>query len=96
MLARIVQHDHHVFWPDELSLNDEHIPVSLIMGHRQLTDAYLLGLALRRRGRVVTLDESISSLLPARDPRQDAIEFIGIRTKAGEHGARAVADKPQR
>jgi predicted nucleic acid-binding protein len=32
---------------------------SLIRGHRQLTDAYLLGLAHRKGGRVATFDRSI-------------------------------------
>ncbi|MEW6665026.1 MAG: TA system VapC family ribonuclease toxin [Thermodesulfobacteriota bacterium] len=77
VLKQIVEHRHHVFWRDDLALNDRSIPVSNIMGHRQLTDAYLLGLAIRNRGRLVTLDESISSLLPARDPRHRAIEIIG-------------------
>jgi toxin-antitoxin system PIN domain toxin len=83
VLGQMVEHEHHVFWPDDLSLTDRHNPVAHIMGHRQLTDAYLLGLAVRRQGRLVTLDESLSSLLPARDPRRGAIELIGTPTPAG-------------
>ena len=81
VLRKIVEHEHHVFWPDDLLLTDQHIPVSQIMGHRQLTDAYLLGLAIRNGGKLVTLDESISSLLPARDPRRSALEIIGTAKK---------------
>ena len=81
VLSQIVEHEHHVFWRDDLPLSDRHIPVAHIMGHRQLTDAYLLGLAIRNRGRLVTLDESISSLLPAQDPRQHAIEIIGSKKR---------------
>lgn len=76
VLGQMVEHKHHVFWTDDLGLTDRHIPVVHLMGHRQVTDAYLLGLAIRRRGRLVTLDESLSSLLPARDPRRSAIELI--------------------
>lgn len=79
-LARMVAHEHHVFWPDDFLLSDEHIPVAQIMGHRQVTDAYLLGLAIKNRGRLVTLDDSIASLLPAGDPVQNAIELIGEGT----------------
>ena len=50
----------HVFWPDEISLRHEdlfaaHLPVT----HRRITDVYLLGLATRRRGRLVTFDRTI-------------------------------------
>ena len=50
----------HEFWPDELSLVDSgtlHWPQ--ILGSRQLTDAYLLALAVRRCGRLVTLDRAV-------------------------------------
>lgn len=77
VLGQMVAHEHHVFWPDDLRLDDSRIPVSNILGHRQLTDAYLLGLAIRKKGKLVTLDEAVFSLLPVRDPRQKAIELIG-------------------
>jgi len=94
VLTQIVKHEHHVFWPDDLAVNDRQIPVAHVMGHRQLTDAYLLGLAIRRRGRLVTLDESVSSLLPARDARQSAIEIIGIKSKDVEPRNGAERPKP--
>jgi hypothetical protein len=34
-----------------------------LLGHQQITDAYLLGLAIQKKGRLVTLDASLSSLL---------------------------------
>lgn len=50
----------HVFWPDSLSLSDEDVfNPALIRGHRQLTDAYLLGLAVRMRGCLATFDRTI-------------------------------------
>ena len=50
----------HQFWQDELSLLDESLfDLSRIAGHRQLTDVYLLGLAHKRRGRLVTFDRAI-------------------------------------
>jgi uncharacterized protein len=51
--------DHH-FWPDSVSLLDEALfQTSLITGHQKVTDAYLLGLAVRNHGRLATFDHSI-------------------------------------
>lgn len=44
----------------EVSLTDETLFASeKITGHRQVADAYLLGLALRRGGRVVSFDQML-------------------------------------
>ena len=54
-------HAAHEFWPDEVSLLDERaIDMTRIHGARQTTDAYLLALAVRRGGRLVTFDAAIS------------------------------------
>jgi len=37
---------------------------SRIVGHRQVTDAYLLGLTIRNRGKFVTMDRGIPHLVP--------------------------------
>jgi len=51
----------HAFWPDELSLLDEAVAdATRIHGPRQLTDLYLLALAVRRGGRFVTFDRAIA------------------------------------
>jgi predicted nucleic acid-binding protein len=51
--------DHH-FWPDSVSLLDETLfRISAIIGHQNVTDAYLLGLAVRNHGRLATFDRSI-------------------------------------
>ena len=51
--------DHH-FWEDSVSLIDESLfRVSMIGGHQKITDAYLLGLAVRNHGRLATFDRSI-------------------------------------
>ncbi|HEV2220109.1 MAG TPA: hypothetical protein VGV08_06090 [Casimicrobiaceae bacterium] len=47
----------HHFWPDDLSILDAvAIDPRRIHGARQATDAYLLGLAVRHAGRLVTFD----------------------------------------
>jgi len=54
-------HASHEFWPDSLSLLDEKLfDTTRIHGPRQLTDAYLLALAVANRGRLVTFDSAIS------------------------------------
>ena len=52
----------HDFWPDDLPLR-EAIPAGApLLGHRQVTDAYLLGLAKARGGRLATLDRAVLTL----------------------------------
>ena len=51
----------HEFWPDDISLLDPSVAdVTRIHGPRQITDLYLLALAVHHRSRLVTFDESIS------------------------------------
>ena len=51
---------HHHFWPDSISLTDDTLfRWPAIGGHQKITDAYLLGLAVRNDGRLVTFDRSI-------------------------------------
>ena len=50
----------HVFWTESLSLRDRTIfSASFIRGHRQLTDVYLLGLAVSMGGHLATFDRTI-------------------------------------
>ncbi len=57
-LASFRTSDHHVFWPDDVSLCDTRA-FSLTVGHRQITDVYLLGLAVAHRGCLATFDRSV-------------------------------------
>ncbi len=51
---------HHHFWLDSVSLADESLfRPALVGGHNRVTDAYLLGLAVRNHGRLATFDRSI-------------------------------------
>jgi toxin-antitoxin system PIN domain toxin len=51
----------HEFWPDDVSLLDRQVVDSArIHGPRQLTDLYLLALAVRHGGRFVTFDHSVA------------------------------------
>ena len=59
-LAAFRKSGDHVFWPDDVSFCDARV-FSLSVGHRQLTDVYLLALAVRRDARLATFDRSIPS-----------------------------------
>ncbi len=37
-----------------------------VVGHQQVTDLYLLGLAMHHRGKLVTLDRAVASLDPGK------------------------------
>ncbi len=59
-LARASNTEYHEFWPCSVSLLDEQvIERSRLVGPLQVTDAYLLALATRHDGRLVTFDRSI-------------------------------------
>lgn len=59
-LQTLCQSASHQFWPDDLSLLDAtSFDHSKIHGHRQLTDLYLLALAVRHQGCFVTFDGAI-------------------------------------
>lgn len=60
-LAEAADNSNHAFWPDDVNLLKEGcLDWSRILGHRQVTDAYLLALAMRHQGRLITLDRRIS------------------------------------
>ncbi|MFZ1008436.1 MAG: TA system VapC family ribonuclease toxin [Candidatus Sulfotelmatobacter sp.] len=66
VLKRNVELPGHQFWNDSLQLNEalERIPTPLT-GHRQITDVYLVALAIHNRGRLATLDHKIAHIAPA-------------------------------
>lgn len=50
----------HEFWPCDIALTDAAVvEPAVLLGHRQVTDVYLLALAVRHRGQFVTLDRSV-------------------------------------
>ena len=52
--------EHHLFVPDTPSLLDPAVfDTEQLLGHRQVTDAWLLGLAVRHKFRVVTFDAAM-------------------------------------
>ena len=62
LLERITALPEHKFWPADLGLLDALVKLEPIIGHRQITDAYLLALARARRGILATLDRGVLAL----------------------------------
>ena len=60
LLAEQVGEGDHAFWADDISLRDStRFDPSSILGPGQITDAYLLALAVKNGGRLATLDRSV-------------------------------------
>ena len=61
MLQRSTADDFHALWSNDISLLDSvRFNHSCVHNHKQLTDLYLLGLAVKNKGRMVTFDQRIS------------------------------------
>jgi len=60
VLSRTTASPRHEFWPDDQSYAD--VPTQGIIGHRQLTDAYLAQLARSRRSRLASFDQAMAQL----------------------------------
>ena len=73
----IEQTTHHRFWADDLSLTEIGSGVRTRMqGRRQITDAYLLALAIRHNGRFVTFDRGVLSVTPLGSPEHSALVIL--------------------
>jgi len=61
VLTQLCADSCHTFWPDDVSLLEStRFTHHHVQGSRQLTDVYLLALAVRYGGRFVTFDSKIS------------------------------------
>lgn len=59
-LRRATATAHHEFWPDDVSaLDAQRLDAQRVHGPKQLTDLYLLALAVRHGGRFVSFDARI-------------------------------------
>ena len=60
IVSAIEKANRHEFWPDSVSFAD--VEVGGVVGHRQVTDAYLAQLARSREGKLATLDSGLAHL----------------------------------
>ena len=62
LLQGLLGHPAHVFWSDALSWDAAGIfKAEALLHHGQITDTYLLGLAVHHQGRLVSFDRRLSS-----------------------------------
>lgn len=67
----------HQFWADDLSLSAACTEtVSRLSGFKRLTDAYLLGLAMHRKGRLLTLDRRMLALTTERSRARQTLFIL--------------------
>jgi toxin-antitoxin system PIN domain toxin len=59
-VTELVMAPRHRFWPDDLGYDS--VDLRAVVGHRQVTDAYLASLARAHGGRLATLDRGLVAL----------------------------------
>lgn len=74
-LKKITTQGRHVFWQDKISLHHSPRLTKRLMGHRQVTDLYLLALAIHYKGKLVTFDKAILTLLATQE-QNSVIELL--------------------
>lgn len=78
LLAENLTHSGHQFWVDSLQVPAAvKIVEAQLQGYRQLTDAYLLALASKRKGVLATFDRGVRAL--AGDAFRDALDIVPTR-----------------
>lgn len=66
----------HIFWPDDISIADVRtFDHGHLLGPKQITDVYLLALAVKKDARLVTFDRGIS-IRAARGAKPDHLVVI--------------------
>lgn len=66
LLGALRMRGSHRFWEDDVSIiDDPHGVFARAVGHRQITDAHLLTLAIRRGGTLATFDRGVLGLATA-------------------------------
>lgn len=78
LLDKILALDFHEFWAADISFADSRIPMAALLGYKQITDAYLVGLATSRNGVLVTFDKGITALASAKAPSQAVVHVVPL------------------
>ena len=63
LLSENLKHPTHQFWTDNIDLGQAlRYSDRKLTGHQQVTDAYLLGLAIHHKGKLATFDRGLGSV----------------------------------
>lgn len=62
VLTSIIAHDAHTMWVDDIPFDQA--VLTGVIGHRQVTDAYLAALARQRSGSLATFDRGLAAAHP--------------------------------
>jgi len=82
LLSLLTDSPRHEFWADDVGFSS--ISLRGVLGHKQVTDAYLSGLARAHRGRVGTFDAGLASLHP------DVVVLVPGSGQAGGPGTQSA------
>ena len=85
LLRRITAVAGHIFWPEDAPFAASvYLDGRGLLGHKQVTDAYLLGLARRHGGKLATLDGHLAALAADRAAAEQLLEIIGAEVTPGD------------
>ena len=77
LLRANLEHPSHRFWGDDIPFWQAAAPFAgRLLGHQQVSDAYLLGLVLHKQGTFVTMDRAVVSLLPRGSGERNRVVMI--------------------
>jgi toxin-antitoxin system PIN domain toxin len=77
LLGANLVHPAHQFWPDEINLAQAVDAFTVrLQGYKQLTDAYLLGLAIYRGAKFATTDRRILELVPENSKERQHVVHV--------------------
>lgn len=77
LLAANMQHRAHQFWADEIDVVEAMVPFAeRLKGHQQVTDAYLLGLARQKKGKLATMDKAVTELFAEKSMERNLVIVI--------------------
>jgi toxin-antitoxin system PIN domain toxin len=78
LLRQMIALPGHHFWSDPTSIaNSELIDPSKLLGHRQITDAHLVALAIHHEGRLVSFDRGLVEIVPDGARAEEVLIMLG-------------------
>ncbi|HEV2102303.1 MAG TPA: TA system VapC family ribonuclease toxin [Candidatus Acidoferrum sp.] len=76
-LRKSLAHPNHEYWPADISYLEGIEPfLSQIVRHKQVSDAYLLGLAIHHGGSLVTMDRGVLELVPTKSQQRELVTLL--------------------